>query len=88
MFDKGQLVICIDDSPSKYYPNLRPLTKGKIYTVSGSCPEGAIDGITLEETTNFCCCLAQRFRPISKNSADIFNCLLISPPIKELVSDV
>jgi hypothetical protein len=89
MFHVGQLVVCVDDSPSICRGGLQsvPLERGRIYTVREVCSDfvfftGKDTGIKVDEVMRatrdgpdhpFGAC---RFRPVQKTSISIFTAML------------
>src|SRR4051812_23722436 len=89
MFEKGQLVVCVDNRSVAYVGTPRRLTVGTVYTVAGlsDTNQNGQPGVFLSEVA----CLARngfrawRFRPVSASQISLVNSMLVTKKTKEPV---
>lgn len=87
MFEPGQLVLCVDDSPGYRTPDA-PLVQGRIYTVSRVAPRSPKNGelgIDVAEcpaprSVHPYAWRASRFRPLRSDALDVFRQALEPAP--------
>lgn len=87
-FRVGQEVVCVDDSPHPEGFGSSALKRGNTYTVTYTYTNSDGPGVHVAEAKHhphFAGYRATRFRPIVKTDISIFQSMLISPPVKELV---